>query len=515
MRSRGVSLDGLFAASAVALELVINGYASEGTASPTPPEFAAALLAGLPMGVVRQRPAPVTVYLAALVVIAGRLAPGTDSAQILLCVALCLTGYRSGLRAARGPMAAAMLATALTVAAPGVTAGTMALALLLPAAPAVIGGYLHRSTRDVTPDLLLAAGGVLLAVLSTWDVWHSGGHPVAIVQVAAVVSGLALGVARRLPGLVVAVEGVLLIAADAHLHRAADTGMLLLMVAMGVFAMRVASWARTALAYAAGCVVVAVAVFEPLSRITTLRVLFLMTLVAMPIAVGRYFGMRRAVTAAERLRAEEAVRLTLARARADLLAEREHIARDVQTLVAGHVGAMVLRAGDACDAAPDGPVGHALTDIRETGNQVLRDLGNLLHGADLHLDAAELIRAAARRMSAAGLVVDLGLDPGMATVSPVLRTCAASIVQEGLTNVLKHAGPGTRVRVTVAASGGGLSVKLHNGPAPATSEPLPSSGHGLAGMRKRVRALGGTLDSGPDGDGGWLLQADLPPRGGE
>src|SRR5690606_32974024 len=133
-----------------------------------------------------------------------------------------------------------------------------------------------------------------------------------IVQVATVVAGLALGLARRLPGLVVAVEAALLLAADAHLHGATDTGMLLLLVAIGVFAKRVSSWAWTALVYAAGCACVAVAVFESFSRITTLRVIVLVTLVAMPVVAGRYLGMRRAVTAAERLRAEEAVRLTLA-----------------------------------------------------------------------------------------------------------------------------------------------------------------------------------------------------------
>ncbi|MGW5163394.1 hypothetical protein ACWEPN_48620 [Nonomuraea wenchangensis] len=55
-------------------------------------------------------------------------------------------------------------------------------------------------------------------------------------------------------------------------------------------------------------------------------------------------------------------------------------------------------------------------------------------------------------------------------------------------------------------------MEIRNGPPPTVIERLPSSGRGLAGMRERVRALGGTLSAGPDGEGGWMLAASLPAR---
>ncbi|WP_338043405.1 ATP-binding protein, partial [Nonomuraea lactucae] len=125
-------------------------------------------------------------------------------------------------------------------------------------------------------------------------------------------------------------------------------------------------------------------------------------------------------------------------------------------------------------------------------------------------DPADVIRDSAERVAAAGLLVDLDLDPDADRAPLVARACAARIIQEGLTNVLKHAGPGTEVRVTLASAGRDLSVEIRNGRPPTLVECLPSSGRGLAGMRERVRALGGTLTAAPDWDGGWRLSAFLP-----
>ncbi|MGW7484551.1 diguanylate cyclase, partial [Nonomuraea muscovyensis] len=125
-------------------------------------------------------------------------------------------------------------------------------------------------------------------------------------------------------------------------------------------------------------------------------------------------------------------------------------------------------------------------------------------------DPADVVRESAERVAAAGLVVDLVLDPAADRSPLVARASAARIIQEGLTNVLKHAGPGTEVRVALATTGRGLSIEIHNGRPPGHVERLPSSGRGLAGMRERIRALGGTLAAGPDGDGGWRLAAFLP-----
>jgi signal transduction histidine kinase len=87
---------------------------------------------------------------------------------------------------------------------------------------------------------------------------------------------------------------------------------------------------------------------------------------------------------------------------------------------------------------------------------------------------------------------------------------AARVVQEALTNALKHAGPGAEVETTVDVVDSRLRVEVANsgpvGPHPA----LPASGHGLAGMRERVEIHGGTLAAGPTHTGGWRLRVTLP-----
>ncbi|MET7463337.1 histidine kinase [Nonomuraea sp. NPDC005501] len=525
MRWRGVALDVLLAVSGIALDLLLSGKAGGFGDLPPAMTVPMAVLAGLPMGFLRTRPPWAALYLAAFLVFADHVGSySSNTAQMLICVAVGRVAYRSGPGTVAVSVAAAVLATGLNLADAGVPpAGSWWMyTLLVPGFPALVGGYLRgRSSRfepgDITPDVLLAGAGVAVGVLSTWTSWDQGSLPVWVVGLLAVCGGLSLGVARRLPGMVLIFEGVLLVSADQYLHQAVNSCLILSMTALGVFALRVASWFWTAVAYASGCVLATVAVVDSETEVTPFRVLVLMLLVVAPIAIGRYLGVRQTAAAAERRREEESARLALAQVRADQLAERERIAREVHDIVAHHVGAMVLRAGAARYAAPEGPVADALADIRDTGHQVLEDLRGLLDvlrdpdaRPGLLADPADVMRESAERMAAAGLVVDLRLDPAADRAPLVARASAARIVQEGLTNVLKHAGPGTEVVVALTARGKGLAVDIVNGRPPARVERLPSSGRGLAGMRERVRALGGTLAAGPGENGGWRLTATLP-----
>ncbi|MEV0200565.1 histidine kinase [Nonomuraea sp. NPDC050691] len=529
MRWRGVALDVLLAVSGIALDLLVSGEA--GGFGDLPPSMTVpmAVLAGLPMGLLRTRPVWAALYMAAFLVFTDQVGSYTsNTAQILICVAVGNVAYRCRPRAVALCVAAAIVASGINMADPGIPLASTwwMFTVLVPGFPALVGGYLRSSTSrfqpdDITPDVLLAGAGAAVGVLSTWSDWDQGSPPVWVVGLLAVCGGLSLGVARRLPGMVLILQGLLLLAADQYLEQAVNSCLVLTMIALGVFALRVASWAWTAVAYAAGCVLASVAVVDSQTEVTPFRVAVLMLLVVAPIAIGRYLGARQSAAAAERLRAEESARLALAQVRADQLAERERIAREVHDIVAHHVGAMVLRAGAARYAAPRGPVADALTDIRDTGHQVLEDLRGLLDvlrdpGArpGLLADPADVMRESAERMAAAGLVVDLRLDPDIGRAPLVARASAARIVQEGLTNVLKHAGPGTEVLVALTARGKGLAVEIANGRPPAPVERLPSSGRGLAGMRERVRALGGTLAAGPREDGGWRLTATLPGASG-
>ncbi|MFD1930247.1 sensor histidine kinase [Nonomuraea mangrovi] len=522
MRWRGLAPDVLLAVSGIALDLLMSGKAGGPQSEWRVPLFA--VLVGAPMGLVRHRPVHVSLYLVGFLVFTDQIGSFTsNTAQILLCVAIGATGYHRGWLATLGVVAAGALATGLNIADPGIafTRNAWFYSVGIALLPALVGRYLRGpagrlEAPEITPDVLLAGAGVAVAVLGTWPSWHTGSQPAWVIGSFVVAAGLALGVARRLPAAVFAVEGALLLSAHQFIPATTGTIQVAMLTAVGVFAMRVASWFWNLVVYVTASSLAAMVVVNGEGNVTALRVVLLLVVVATPIAIGRYAGARQSAAEAERLRVRESERLAIAQLRADQLAERERLAREVHDIVAHHVGAMVLRASAARYAAPDGPVADALADIKETGHQVLEDLRGLLDvlrdpagDAVLLADPADVVAESAERMSAAGLIVDLDLDPALGEAPLVARASAARIVQEGLTNVLKHAGPGTAVRVGLAAGDGELVVEVANGRPPTIREPLPSSGQGLAGMRERAKALGGTLTAGPDG-GGWRLAVTLP-----
>ncbi|MBO0517083.1 sensor histidine kinase, partial [Streptomyces beijiangensis] len=116
--------------------------------------------------------------------------------------------------------------------------------------------------------------------------------------------------------------------------------------------------------------------------------------------------------------------------------------------------------------------------------------------------AQQLVEATVR----AGVPAELSLPGDLGALPPAVDLSAYRIVQE-----VRHA-PGARTRVSVASDGSFLTVLVVNGPSDATSSPLETTGtgHGLIGMRERVRLTGGTLDTGPLPDGGFRVAARLP-----
>jgi signal transduction histidine kinase len=90
---------------------------------------------------------------------------------------------------------------------------------------------------------------------------------------------------------------------------------------------------------------------------------------------------------------------------------------------------------------------------------------------------------------------------------------AYRIVQEALTNVLKHAGP-ARADVTIGCTGEAVTIEVTDNGIGQTSPPTPAAGHGLAGMRERAAAFGGELAAGPRPGGGFAVRARLPLDGG-
>ncbi|WP_083949658.1 sensor histidine kinase [Herbidospora yilanensis] len=482
-----------------------------------------ALCTGLPLVFLRHRPVAVAFALAALLIVFDNAGSGlVDGIQILLPIVVGVVARQRTLLWTAPAAVAACLATGVNLADPGIafTSNYWYYVVGVVLLPVLIGRYLRgaagRRDRGEEPapllDVLFAAGGVAYAVLGTWSYWDGHDLRVGGVGLLAVLSGLALGAIRWLPGSVLLFESGLVLLADNLVPPVADTLRVVLFVALAVFAGQ-ATWRWLGAGYLLTCGVTLATVIDSTSDVTGLTYGVVATMVVAPAAIGAYVGVRRtAARREEELRAE--------RARSDRLAERERIAREVHDIVAHHVGAIVLRAGAAQYAGAGGPAAEALADIRDTGHQVLDDLRGLLAvlrdpgtgagpgaGAALPVaDPDEVMRDAAARVTAAGVEVVLDIAPETARAALVARASAARIVQEGLTNVLKHAGEGSRATVSVTADEKELVVEIRNTPGRAPTD-LPSSGHGVAGMRERTRALGGRLTAGPLPDGGWRLVA--------
>lgn len=243
---------------------------------------------------------------------------------------------------------------------------------------------------------------------------------------------------------------------------------------------------------------------------------FAVALVAAWLA-GVYVASRRDAQEAVRRRAE--LEADTARAIAD---ERSRLARELHDVVAHNLSVVVLQAAGA--RARGGQASEALEKIERSGRESLVEMRRLLGVLRDDADTAGLqpqpglddLGELVRRVRAAGLPVALEIrgtagaagDPG--SLSPALQLSAYRIVQESLTNVLKHAGA-AEAEVTVAVQPDAIVIDVRDDGAgcPETSE----GGNGIVGMRERVAVFGGVLTVGPRPSGGFAVHAVLP-RGG-
>jgi signal transduction histidine kinase len=187
--------------------------------------------------------------------------------------------------------------------------------------------------------------------------------------------------------------------------------------------------------------------------------------------------------------------------------ERTRISRELHDIVAHHLAVVVIQAGagrmDPTDAE------RRLADIREVGTEALAELErlvDLLHAGDTHPRDVDALLGQAR---AAGVELDYTPLPAGIDVPPEIHDGAYRVIQEGLTNAMKHAA-GSPVRVRLGVRARELEIEVRDGGAVVCS-PLAASGAGLGltGMRERVQTLGGDLEAGP-ANGGWRLHARLP-----
>jgi signal transduction histidine kinase len=121
------------------------------------------------------------------------------------------------------------------------------------------------------------------------------------------------------------------------------------------------------------------------------------------------------------------------------------------------------------------------------------------------------LAALADTVRAAGLPVDLDIDVDAAVLPAAVDLSVYRIVQEALTNVLKHAGP-ARAEVTIGCADEAVTIEVADDGTRSSGQPPPAGGHGLAGMRERAAIFGGELQAGPRPHGGFAVRARLPLR---
>jgi signal transduction histidine kinase len=200
--------------------------------------------------------------------------------------------------------------------------------------------------------------------------------------------------------------------------------------------------------------------------------------------------------------------------------ERARISRELHDIVAHCLSVMVVQASAGQrvkDADRDG-MAEALMSVAEAATQAQQEIGRLVEllrgdvppGSSPNL---QMIHELARRAATTGLTVTCRFT-GSCELAPTASETAYRLVQEALTNALKHA-PGAPVTVTVAAQDAQdvhVAICVQNAAPAERPAALARSGgqYGLPAMRERVTACGGSLTAGPDGHGGWQVRALLP-----
>jgi signal transduction histidine kinase len=198
-------------------------------------------------------------------------------------------------------------------------------------------------------------------------------------------------------------------------------------------------------------------------------------------------------------------------------AERARIARELHDVVAHCVSVMVIQAGaaeDLLDRDPDG-ARQPLRAVQHTGQQAVAELGHmlgLLRGAApadvlLPQPGVAQVPELVAQVRDAGLPVEFHVEGVPRDLPPGVDVALFRLVQEALTNVLKHA-RGASATVVLRYSETGVELSVHDDGRAATSH--PGLGHGLIGMRERVALYGGTLDARPRSDGGFAVEAVIP-----
>lgn len=376
-----------------------------------------------------------------------------------------------------------------------------------------------RGHDPVIVDGLVAAAVLVAFEAQAWTGAH--GQVRAGLMLTAVPLAAAVAIRRRrtLAALVLASAAVLirgaLIGVHAGGHGAAWglVAFVLLFYAAGAFLEGPRSWVGLAIVLPLGAAI-------SFRQSSVPAALFgLVAFVVLPWVVGRT---RRLAATQERTMREQAERLDADRelhVRSAALGERMRLAREIHDVIAHSVSVMVIQAAGARTVMDRDPsrAEQSLRAVERAGRDALAEmrrlLGVLAEGQDLRAlapqpgldDLPELISSS----RAAGLDASIRVDGNPVSVPPGLSLCAYRVVQEALTNTLKHAGP-TRAEVRVHWCEDALELQVTDAGRTREEPVVGSPGHGLAGMRERTALHGGSVEAGSAPGGGFIVRARIP-----
>jgi signal transduction histidine kinase len=375
-----------------------------------------------------------------------------------------------------------------------------------------------RRTLQARGDLLLAAAVTVIYVAEVMlegDVQRR-----AASAVAAALFGASLAFRRRYP-LVPMLAGLAVVLLDnTVLKGLAEAGIFLVGYIVALYS--AGRYARGwVFVVCAGIVLAAIpeAAIEPGQPVGFTDIAFFTIFFGGPFVAGRIFRHRRE---RERVLVEHATTLELEqelRAEEAVAEERSRIARELHDVVAHAISVIVLQARGGRRMLEEHPdeTRAALDAIEHAGEQALAEMRRLLGmlreaGEQVALVPQPSLRRLdelAAQVSSAGLPVEVTVEGSIVELPPGVDVSAYRIVQEALTNALKHAGP-ARAHVFVRYLPGDLELEVVDDGAGGVNG--GGSGLGLVGIRERVGVYGGKLESGSRAEGGYALRVRLPLR---
>jgi signal transduction histidine kinase len=368
---------------------------------------------------------------------------------------------------------------------------------------------------DTTRRELLLAAGVTMAV--ELAIISSGHTEVAGKAVAALVITLPLALRLRYPVevLTVVVAGTVIVVA---LGGRLDSSLLVVPVALALYA----AGSRTTgvrLWISAGVSLVGLLATMLVSRpdlFTTLAVPLLLT--ACGLVVGRALGVLRFEWDEFDERASELERQREERARLAVADERRRIARELHDVIGQSISVMGVQAGAVRTVLREDQrrEREALLAVERTGRQAVGEMRRLIgllrtdeDGVAAPTPSLLHVEQLAKEMRDAGLGVHLCVRGDLQALSPGVDLAGFRILQEALTNALKHA-PAADVHASVSCDERALTIEVIDDGAVAAQPSAGHVGHGLLGMRERAALYGGELVAGPRPGGGFAVHARLP-----